>query len=265
MLSKCSWETELSTQYSVLSHGNADLEGHTQSGLRSQQLPPACVRRCVIIEAWACLGFGYTPSGQRSPGVYATSQLARSKPFPPCIPSGDKPLSRPECNSMRIRGNDASSPARRGRQWRFPIELSSNQPRHQIQMVRSQATGLATNSAWNHRRSSQLTRTRTRTRRTSSISGPFHEYIAIQPSDHSTCPRAKPARIVMAGQLASRHSPHPNRTGPARMCTATRLMSSRRAPASNDTRTIDGRSKQRIEPGREPGPRLRNLEKPANI
>ena len=86
------------TQYSVLSHGNADLEGHTQSGLRSQRLPPACVRRCVIIEAWACLGFGYTPTGQRSPGVYATSQLARSKPFPPCIPSGNKPLSRPECN-----------------------------------------------------------------------------------------------------------------------------------------------------------------------
>ena len=161
-------------------------------------------------------------------------------------------------------------PSRRDEEGNGASQLSCHRTNHDIRFRwlarKPQAAGLATNSAWNHSRSSQLTQTRTwtRTTRTNSISGPFHEYIAIQPSDHSTCPRAKPARTVMAGQQASRRSLHPNQTASSNAhCVASDVI----PPSPRIKRYAHDRwrSKQRIEPGREPSPRLRNLENPANI
>ena len=148
---------------------------------------------------------------------------------------------------MRIRGNDASIPARRGRQWRFPIELSSNQPRHLIQRFRSQAAGRRPCHELGMEPQSQLAAyTDMDTDKAHELDlgaiPRVHSHPAIRPFDLS----AREARTNRDGWPAGVRC---IRTGrPARMHTATHLMSSRRAPASNDTRTIDGEASSVLSP-----------------
>ena len=166
---------------------------------------------------------------------------------------------------MRIRGNDASIPARRGRQWRFPIELSSNQPRHQIQRFRSLAAGRRPCHELGMEPQSQLAAYTDTDKAHELDLGAIprvHSHPAIRPFDLS----AREARTNRdgwpTGQQAFAAS-EPDGASSNAHCVASDVIppSSRIKRYAHDRR----RSKQRIEPGREPGPRLRNLEKPANI